>query len=136
MSLSNIKVNMSYLPQEVNIISNELESSEDLFFREMERHFNATYFGADSMKHLFESEERKRFLVDRPKQRKKRDKKGGKERNIHKLCNTSLTQNKLPPPFTTLTQPFYIDFLLCSCTSAIPSIPLSRCLIYEQPAPI
>ena len=132
MSLSNIEVNVSYLPQQVNIISNELKLSEDLFFSEMERHFNATYFGADSMKHLFESEERKRFLVDRPKQRKKgprkkRDKKGGKERIIHRLCNTSLTQNKLPPPFTTLTQP---------CTSAIPSIPLSRCLIYEQPAPI
>ena len=43
----------------------------------MDPHLNAAFFGANSMKHLFEIEERKKFLVDRPRRRKRRDKKGG-----------------------------------------------------------
>lgn len=74
MSLLNIVKNLNYLPQEVNTIEVKFE---DFIQSEIDPHLNAAFFGANSMKHLFEIEERKKFLVDRPRRRKRRDKKGG-----------------------------------------------------------
>jgi len=51
------------------------------FYRVLEPHVNLTFFGADSVKELFDRERKKQFLVDRPrsKRRRKRDKKGGND---------------------------------------------------------
>ena len=73
MSLSNFKYNVP----DINLISDD-------FYRVLEPHVNLTFFGAGSVKQLFERERKKQFLVDRPrsKRRRKRDKKGGNEQTV------------------------------------------------------
>jgi hypothetical protein len=68
MSLSNFEQNFF----DINLVGDD-------FYRVLEPHVNLTFFGAGSVKQLFENERKKQFLVDRPrmKRRRKRDKKGG-----------------------------------------------------------